>query len=207
MVIDHTDNVYDIVGFGSNKSYMVQFDQAPQIKSNDKMQFYQNYPMNSGICSIFPIKDYNFDVLDQNSVFFVQNENDPTDSIKIKGDISEYSSTENNVYGKAIIDSSKSEEFIADYCDKFKTYNVDSSSLGYMTLNSENDLGLFLSNMQKNGHNKFDVSLISPYCCKWKLLGTDMTGNRMRVMYYFNNVEREIITYDASTWIDGYFEQ
>ena len=207
MVIDHTDNVYDIVGFGSNKSYMVQFDQAPQIKSNDKMQFYQNYPMNSGICSIFPIKDYNFDVLDQNSVFFVQNENDPTPSIKINGDISEYSSAENNVYGKAIIESSKSEEFIADYCDKFKTYNVDSSSLGYMTLNSENDLGLFLSNMQKNGHNKFDVSLISPYCCKWKLLGTDMTGNRMRVMYYFNNVERKIITYDASTWIDGYIDR
>ena len=204
MVIDHTDNVYDIVGFGSNKSYMVQFDKAPQIKSNDKMQFYQNYPMNSGICSIFPIKDYNFDVLDQNSVFFVQNENDPTDSIRINGDKSEYSSVENNVYGEAIIESSKSEEFIADYCDKFKTYNVDSSSSGYMTLNSENDLGLFLSNMQKNGHNKFDVSLISPYCCKWKLLGTDMTGNRMRVMYYFNNIEKEIITYDASTWIDGH---
>ena len=203
IVTGHTDNVYDIVGFGTNKSYMVQFDKAPQIKPNGKMQFYQNYPMNSGICSIFPLKDYNFDVLDQTSVFFVQNENDPTDSIRIDGDESEYSSYD-NVYDKAIIESSKSEEFIADYCDKFKTYNVDSSSLGYMTLDSENDLGLFLSNMQKNGHNKFDVSLISPYCCKWKLLGTDMTGNRMRVMYYFNNIEREIITYDASTWVDGY---
>ena len=203
IVTGHTDNVYDIVGFGTNKSYMVQFDKEPQIKSNGKMQFYQNYPMNSGICSIFPIKDYNFDVLDQTSVFFVQNENDPTESIRINGDESEYSSYD-NVYDKAIIESSKSEEFIADYCDKFKTYNVDSSSLGYMTLDSENDLGLFLSNMQKNGHNKFDVSLISPYCCKWKLLGTDMTGNRMRVMYYFNNIEREIITYDANTWVDGY---
>ena len=98
---------------------MVQFDKEPQIKSNGKMQFYQNYPMNSGICSIFPIKDYNFDVLDQTSVFFVQNENDPTESIRINGDESEYSSYD-NVYDKAIIESSKSEEFIADYCDKFK---------------------------------------------------------------------------------------
>lgn len=211
LISKETDKTYDIVGFGSNKSFITKFDKTPFIKNNQKLQFYQNFPMNVGICSIFTLKDYNFNVLDQNSVFFTRNENNISDSIRIDGDPCEYSYDETNVYNVVyndiLIESQKSEEFIADYCDKFRTYNVDSSGLGYMTLDSENDLGLFLSNMQKNGHNKFDISLISPYCCKWRILGTDMAGNRMRVMYNFTNPEREFYIYDASTWVEGYINK
>lgn len=204
IVTKHTDPMYSIVGFGYQESYIIKFEVNPLIKANGKLQFYQNFPMNSGICSIFPLKDYYFDVLDQNSVFFVKNENDESESIRINGNKSEYSVFDKNVYQKSIIKSESSEEFISDYCDKFRTYNIDSSGFGYMVLDSENNLGLFLSNMQKNGHNKFDVSLISPYCCKWRILGTDMTGNRMRVMYNLTNPERESYSYDSSTWVNGF---
>ena len=199
-----TDPMYSIVGFGHQESYVIKFEINPLIKANGKLQFYQNFPMNSGVCSIFPLKDYYFDVLDQSSVFFVKNENDESESIRINGNKSEYSIFDKNVYQESIIKSESSEEFISDYCDKFRTYNIDSSGFGYMVLDSENNLGLFLSNMQKNGHNKFDIPLISPYCCKWRSLGTDMTGNRMRVMYNLTNPERESYSYDGSTWINGY---
>lgn len=201
-----TDPMYSIVGFGYQESYIIKFEINPLIKANGKLQFYQNFPMNSGVCSIFPLKDYYFDVLDQSSVFFVKNENNKSEIIKIDGNKSEYSVLDKNVYNVCVINPEKSEEFISDYCDKFRTYNIDSSGFGYMTLDSENDLGLFLSNMQKNGHNKFDISLISPYCCKWRILGTDMTGNRMRVMYNLTNPERESYSYDSSTWVDGYIK-
>jgi hypothetical protein len=160
--------------------------------------------MNVGLCSIFPLKDYYFDVLDQNSVFFVKNENNEEESTQVDGEKSEYNITDTNAYGKSIINNS--EEFVADYCDKFETYNVDTSGKGYMVLETENDLGQFLSNMQSNGHNKFDISLISPYCCKWRILGTDMTGNRMRVMYNLRDDHYKIYSYDSSTWKWGYLQ-
>ena len=207
MSTKQTNPMYSITGFGDKESYLIKFEITPLVKSNGKVQFYQNFPMNAGVCSIFPLKDYYFDVLDQKSVFFIKNENNPNENIRIGGNKSEYSTYDQNAYQKAIIKPDKSEEFISDYCDKFRSYNIDSSGLGYMSLDSENELGLFLSNMQKNGHNKFDVSLISPYCCKWRMLGTDMTGNRMRVMYNLRNTGIKHYTYDSSTWADGIIDK
>lgn len=181
--IKHSENQYCITGFGETPAYLTKFDYIPRIVK-DKVSLYQNYPMSSGICSILPLRDYDFDVLDKNSVFFIKNKNNPNDSSTVNGRISEYENTDINVFNKNIIN--KSEELIADYCDKFRAYNIDNAN-GCMVLNDDYDLGNFLSNMQDNGHTRFDISLISPYCCKWKLLGTDSTGNRMRVMYNLTN--------------------
>lgn len=196
-----TEPMYNVIGFGSRKTYLTKFEKTPFIKNNQKLQLFQNYPMNAGLCSIFPLKDYNFEVLDKNSVFFIKNENDTSESTRIEGSDSEYSDTSTNAYGDQIIINS--EEFIADYCDKFETYNIDTTGKGYMALQTEDDLGDFLSNMQSKGHNKFDISLLSPYCCKWRLLGTDMTGNRMRVMYNLQDINYKVYTYDENTWTKG----
>ena len=197
-----TDPMYSIIGFGYQESYIIKFDINPSININGKLQFYKNFPINAGICSIFPLKDYYFDVLDKDSVFFITNENNPEEGTKVGGDLGEYTKTETNVYNKNIVQNS--EEFIADYCDKFQTYNVDTSGFGYMNLNNIEDLSLFLENMQNNGHNKFDISLISPYCCKWRLLGTDETGNRMRVMYNFTENKCKVYTSNDTDCVDGY---
>jgi len=199
VVTKQTDPMYSIIGFGYQESYIIKFDINPLININGKLQFYQNFPINVGICSIFPLKDYYFDVLDKDSVFFVKNENNPEEGTKVGGDLGEYTHTETNVYDKQIVQNS--EEFIADYCDKFQTYNVDTSGFGYMSLGSIEDLGVFLGNMQNNGHNKFDISLISPYCCKWRLLGTDATGNRMRVMYNFTKNKGEVKSYGNTPFL------
>lgn len=181
--IKHSENQYCITGFGETPTYLTKFDYTPRIVK-DKVSLYQNYPMSSGICSILPLRDYDFDVLDKNSVFFAKNDNNQDDPITINGRASEYEDISTNVFRENIVN--KSEELIADYCDKFRVYNIDNDN-GCMVLNNDTDLGEFLSNMQDNGHTKFDISLISPYCCKWKLVGTDMTGNRMRVMYNLTN--------------------
>jgi len=202
IVHKHTDPMYSIVGFGYQESYIIKFEFNPLIKANGKLQFYQNFPMNSGICSIFPLKDYYLDVLDKDSVFFLNNENNQEEGTKVGGNLGEYTQTETNVYNKQIIQNS--EEFIADYCDKFKTYNINTSGFGYMDLNNIEDLAVFLENMQINGHNKFDISLISPYCCKWRILGTDETGNRMRVMYNFAENQYKVYTPDDPDCEYGY---
>ena len=194
--------MYSIIGFGDQESYIIKFDINPSININGKLHFYKNFPINAGICSIFPLKDYYFDVLDKDSVFFITNENNPEEGTKVGGDLGEYTQTETNVYNKNIVKNS--EEFIADYCDKFQTYNVDTSGFGYMNLNNIEDLSLFLENMQNNGHNKFDISLISPYCCKWRLLGTDETGNRMRVMYNFTENKGKVYTSNDPDCVSGH---
>ena len=203
VVRKHTHPVYSITGFGYQESYIIKFEKTPLIKPNGKLQLYQNFPMNVGVCSIFPLRDYNFDVLDTDSVFFYKNENNPNDEIKINGKKSEYSETDTNVYNKSIIENS--EEFISDYCDKYRTYNI-LNDFGYMDLNTNVNLAMFLSNMQNNGHNTFDISLMSPYCCKWRILGTDETGNRMRVMYNFTGSEQVYTSNDAD-WENGVLDR
>ena len=205
VVTNQTDPMYSIIGFGYQESYIIKFDINPSISINGKLQFYQNFPINVGICSIFPLKDYYFDVLDKDSVFFMNNENNPEEGTKVGGDLGEYTKPEANVYNKKIVQNS--EEFIADYCDKFKTYNVNTSGFGYMNLSNIFDLNSFLENIQNNGHNKFDISLISPYCCKWRLLGTDETGNRMRVMYNFTENKGKVYTSGDKDCVDGLITQ
>ena len=178
-----SDSLFCVNGFGSTTNYIVGFNNEPIITNNNYLQLYQNYPLNHGVCSIFPLKDYNFNVIDHESHFFRYNENEEDQNIEISEDRGVYQSND-NIFGINLVgEYDPSEEYIADYADKFEKYFVNSDNMNHMELRNERDLGLFLYNMQSNGHDRFDISLVSPYCCKWRFLGTDHCGSMMRVMH------------------------
>lgn len=79
-----------------------------------------------------------------------------------------------------------SEENIKDYIDKYRS--IDSSmsdeySLYENSSNIDETRKNYYEALINNNHTKLDVSLISPYTCKWKSVGTDARGENLRIMY------------------------
>jgi hypothetical protein len=102
-----------------------------------------------------------------------------------------------------------SEESIKDYIDKYKIIDTSIRNNPWYGDNEENDRCKFLNDIFNKNHKYLDISLISPYCCKWKSVGTDARGEKMRLMYYDSSIETKSYyivgseTTDCSTYI-GY---
>ena len=138
----------------------------------NKMYLYQNYPLNAGICSILSVKDFFTDVIDNQNRISIN----PNETI-ISETAGEYQSSF-NVAETAIANGI--EESICDYIDK----NETNKPSGY--INDNNKLSEYLTAITNNNHIKSDISLISPYCCKWQAVGTDSVGKRIRVMFPYS---------------------
>ena len=154
-------SMWCVPGFNSEKNYLIYLNKKPNV-INDKIYFYNLYPINVGICSIFPIKDLYTDVLDKQNKMSESEE----DYISLTG--GEFTE-KNNVFGTSIL--SDDEEKIMNYFDKSEQVKIDSSFLKYMT--SLNDIN----------HKYSDLSILFQSCCKWKSVGTDARGEYMRIMY------------------------
>lgn len=91
---------------------------------------------------------------------------------------------------KASVLRSTSEESIKDYIDKYHILNDSSirNSVWYGT-NEESSRSNFLKSIFDKNHNKFDITVLSPYCCKWKSIGTDARGETYRLMYYDSSID------------------
>lgn len=95
-----------------------------------------------------------------------------------------------------------SEENIKDYIDKYRL--IDSSLSDEYALTSNNTRKKYYESLVNNNHNKLDVSLISPYSCKWKSIGTDARGENLRVMYdYVDSSGNSILTNAKSYYCVG----
>lgn len=141
---------------------------------DDVLRLYQNYPLNAGICSIIPVRDLYTNVLDTNS----QISHNTSDG-NISSDGGRFKS-EDNITGKVLLDGE--EEYFCDYIDKNELLKNDDS---IMLNRSDDTLSDYIDNLVNNNINKSDISLIVPYCCKWESVGTDYTGEHMRIMYPF----------------------
>ncbi len=87
---------------------------------------------------------------------------------------------------KPIAPDTTSEENFLDYVDKFEKY-IDPNSL--LEGEKRNIIRTtYLKNMYKDNHAYFDISLISPYVCKWKSIGTDARIENLRLMYDYTNL-------------------
>ena len=177
----YCDPVFSITGFGYEYNNLVQFATTPEIYSNGNFHIYKNYQINSGVCSIIPIKDFMKDVIDPQSVFKNGNSTDfyiPTHDSSIDSSFGEY-------YDMGI--RTTKEEDITDYVDKLqitkKFANMPLDASGNISLTSSWNYARYINAINNGGHTKFDVELIAPYCCKWRKLATDWEGNRLRVMY------------------------
>lgn len=78
---------------------------------------------------------------------------------------------------------STSEESVYDYIDKYRAFFDSSINNG-----DENQLQTQLESYFTNNHKRFDISLTSPYTCKWKSIGTDSRGENLRLMFDFDDI-------------------
>ncbi len=162
-----------------NNTYYININE-PTLR-NSNIIFYQPYYLNVGLCSIFNIKDFNFDVLDSSNS--IQDKNIDN----IIGTPGEYNNK--SVFDKHILQID--EEDIKDYLDKNKVYR-DSSTIDL-------DRNIILQTFYNKNHLNSDISLIAPYCCKWQSNGTDARGENMQIMYNFANL------LDTSSYYIPYF--
>lgn len=154
---------------------------------NGTISLYSVYPINSGVCSILPYKDFMFDVIDKDTV---SNYIDSTTEIKAISDGGEFLKT---YMINDIPVQSKTEEYLTDYFDKTRKsdtylYRI-SETTGipiYNKLESETDKDTYYSYLLKINHTNSDISLTSPYVCKWRSNGTDARGENMRMMYSYD---------------------
>lgn len=163
------------IPFYKNGNYMIFNVSNPKI-TNGNILIYSCCPINDGVCSIFNIKDFDFDVLDSDSVIsFSENINGSETQIGNQG---EYSN--NSVFGNSIKISS--EESIYDYIDKRRT-------ITYNAEDPDDKLRNILKLYYNANHKSFDISVYSPYICKWKSVGTDSRGENLRLMYDYDGLD------------------
>lgn len=167
-----------IPGFANSNSYLVKFYEIKPEINGGYLNFFSSYPINAGLCSIFSIKDPYTDILD------VDNKLNGETVSDYAGEYNEY-----DVYGNRCYtaDSSVSEDSILDYFDKYKIFER----------NEEMISGTLFDDMKKSKKNKSDIPLLFNYCCKFKALGTDKSGNRMRIMFDIENPYRNVIDFST----------
>ena len=198
-----------VIGLGSIKNYMVKISGSKPYGS--RLQIFENTPLNAGVCSIFNIKDYYHDVIDSSSHFIIKvNEDGDPYSLKCPDSITpgEYSadSTDIDSYSRGSAITQGQEEYIHNYIDIYDTFDIDTDSSGNFVLNNKDSLAQYILNLQNNAHYNLDVSLIAPYCCKWRGLSTDNWGMRMRSMLslmdigYVTMDEKPYLMGDASSY-------
>lgn len=166
---------------------------------NSTLSLYTVYPINSGLCSILPLRDFCFDVLDSDTVI---NYFDQRTTIGDGGEfLREYMK-----YDSPLV--TKTEEYVTDYFDKYRKYDGSLYSLDgnnmpfYNKLIEYTDKDAYYSYLLKENHLYSDISLTSPYVCKWRGIGTDARGESMRIMYSYDtsvlaNALSYYIPYDA----------
>lgn len=168
------------------ESYIVNVDK-PQIY-NGTLSFYTVYPLNSGLCSILSLKDFYFDVLDKDTLInYFDTDTNKKLVVSSGGEfLSEYLKNDMPVL-------SSTEEYITDYFDKTREsdgtlYKVDDSGdIIYNKLATEDDKDAYYSYLLKINHTSSDISLTSPYVCKWCSIGSDARGESMRIMYSYDS--------------------
>ena len=192
-----------------NVNYLLSYDLESYIINvnnpkiyNDSITLYNTYPINSGLCSILQLKDFYFDVLDSDTKLNYFNNIINTGAVTKGGEFTKpYMSNDVPLLNKT-------EEYITDYFDKFRKndtylYERENSNVLYNGLNTNEDKHNYYTDLLKANHIYSDISLVSPYTCKWKGIGTDARGERMRIMYSYdtsvlNNALSYYIPYDTS---------
>jgi len=176
-----------IPGFGESDSYVVKFyDKSPDT-TGGYLNFFNSYPINAGLCSIFSVKDPFTDILDVDH--------------KLNGEpISEYAGEYNDidVYGTRCYPGNEqvSEDDIGDYFDKYKIFRNETED--------DDNYIVLLTNLKENKRNRSDIPLIFNYCCKFDSLGTDKSGNQIKIMFDISNYYRNVIDYDGGESFIGF---
>ena len=178
-----TKEAYVIPSFEENGNILLNVD-CPLIERG-VLSLYSRYTMNDGICTIFPLKDYVFDVLDKES--YIRGE------WQIGG-VGTYNKT---VGGRALTE--ESEEYVRHYIYKKDETNeylepksdaLFNKASGFKEYLTSVYTGSILEKDKGPQQGKFysDISLVCPETFKWNGIGADAYGNEMRVMFEMANL-------------------
>jgi len=187
-----------------------------ELINEDKTNFYLPYTWNFGIASIFNIKDFNFNVLDNYSDIAMPGE----DKRKItdKNNYIDFDVLENDA--SLIIKNIPSEAFSSyisetDSVPLYSQINVTNITKETITIIDSSDasgkitedisvyhydhptelsMNKYLKFKYDRNVNKSYISLTSPYNCKWTSVGTDCIANNSKLTYNNN-----FLVYDASS--------
>jgi hypothetical protein len=85
---------------------------------------------------------------------------------------------------------SNDEENIKDYIDKRQVWSDLPDYCVICGSRAELHRSEYFKSLYLNNHTSTDVSLVSPYVCKWKGIGTDARIENMRLMYDFDNLRK-----------------
>ena len=188
-----------VLGFGPIRCYLVKFING-EPEEGSTITFCKNTPLNVGPCTIFNIKDFYHDVLDTESKFgLITSDDGPTTDDKFipSSTPGEYCTNDPikdpNTRGVELTEHC--EEYIHNYIDIYDTFDVSTNGEGKLVLNDKEQLAYYLLTLQNNSHYTSDVSLIEPYCCKWRGLSTDHYGMRMRTMESMIDIGYDISCY------------
>ena len=205
--------VDSIPGFGGDGTSLIQISDDPVIVEG-KILIYNLCPLNAGLFSILQVKDINTDIIDTQGKVSSKN----SDYISNTG--GEFTSNK-NIFGKRLITGNVSEESVMNYFDKYERFTEYTDSSGNTReLSTSNGTGLtlYLSTIKSANHKYSDVAITSPYCCKWKTIGTDSRGEHMRIMHEYPDAGSYFIpenndfyignvtVSDGSGYVDGSFD-
>lgn len=196
-------NTYKFEGNITETAISVNYLLSPDLESylinvrdpkiyNDTLSLYSAYPINSGLCSILPLKDFYFDVLDSDTKLNYFEPSNNTINIGAKSGEFTKSYMTNDI---PLLN--RTEEYVTDYFDKARKFDTPLYrvylGIVYNSLTDYEYKHAYYTNLLNVNHIYSDISLTSPYVCKWKGVGTDARGERIRIMY----------SYDASVLNDA----
>ena len=199
----------------NNNSYILFTDQ----ELGEQLSIYSVESFNFGLCSIFNVKDFNFNVMDALS------------NVAMAGEALKHITDKNNNIDFDIL-SDSSLNFIKDIpSEAFTSYISKNDSVPIYAQNpvinvtditvttpdgstvvKKNYVYQYPKELSLNKYLKFkfdrnikksDISLVSPYNCKWVATGTNVLGNNIKLTYN-NNLLKYNDTDDTKS-VKSYF--
>lgn len=176
-------------------TYIVNMPELDREYANllvgNTISIYNAYPINVGVCSVLQIKDFDFDVLDNTTKITYSS---PDKERTVGTNAGEFKSQ--NYTGVEICKDP--EENFTDYIETgrkyFRDYLIakdDSGGEGnirlyYNSLDSSVIRNKYYKVLLKDAVKSSEISLLSPYLCKWQANGTDSRGQALRLMYNYS---------------------
>lgn len=160
--------------------------QTEPYMQNDVMSIYNLVPLNNAICSIFDIKDFYYEVLDNTDMITCVKE---FNKISNGGEFLEKNAF-SILSGQSPICVNQ-EEYLSHYISVTKSPAA---------LNTAQDINKYFYDKIYNAStggtiSKSDISLICSNVCKWRACGTDARGNNLRIMDNYNNIDSFVNSY------------
>lgn len=192
--ISYTDVQKDVIQYYDGRLLVSVVN--PDIQSN-RLPLYTMYPLTSGICSILPIKDFVYDVLDSKSVSTYSSD-------RAIGTAGEFAV---NAFDGSVA-RYEDEESFCNYIDKNDSYRSKYNTFNNKTVDlskgvTDETRGIYYNALYKTLKTQMSISLTSPYTCKWCSIGTDSRGKKMRIMQDFNNLVHSSNSYYVVSDISG----